>query len=115
MNKVSYGNFEECMNQEKKKIRYPMDNNSLYHDQIYDNQTAYRRCYEKSHMNTMEGFSGNLTWDKILKVIIVILLILLFITLAKDFLMPPSQVNLAGGVLSASEFHLTAIPGFESL
>lgn len=113
MNKNSCKNYEECVNREMNDMEYPIDDPSLYMDRLYDQQTANRRCYEKNPINIVEGFGmgAPFTWDKIFKIIVVILLIIVFISLVKDFIIPKQEIKL--DVASPTDMQLTAIPGVE--
>lgn len=91
---MSCNSYESCNNKERENLRFPMDSESLYMQRIYDNQTANSRCYAKNPIEITEGFGSMFTWEMILKILVVILLIALFIILAKDSLFPKEQVNL---------------------
>jgi len=92
-----------CKNIEDRNLLYPMDNNSLYSNRIYDNQTADRRCYTKYPIEYIEGFSDNLYWFKIL---IIVLLIIIFIALIKEFIYPKQLIKLNLTPLS-SEYRIS--------
>jgi len=85
--------YEECVNQEKQNMLYPTDQKSLYQNKYFDDHTAATRCYWWNPINIIEGFSGPWTFEKMLKMSVVILLIILFVVLAKDFLMPKEKIS----------------------
>ena len=87
-------NYDACIAGKRNNLRYPTDSQSLYANRIYDNQTANRRCYEGGNpIEIIEGFNCNFTWDQLLKGVVIILLIIAFVALAKDFLMPKEIVK----------------------
>ena len=53
------GMYNQCSNQGKRNLQYPIDKNSLYARKINDNQTVNRRCYERHPVNIIEGFGKN--------------------------------------------------------
>lgn len=112
MNKDGCKNYDECLNKEMENMKYPIDDPSLYMDRIYDYQTANRRCYEKNPVN-IEGFglSGPFTWDKIFKIIIVVLIVIVFISIISDIFVPKQQYKL--DIASPTEMQLTAIPNID--
>lgn len=103
-----YANLQECIVEEKKKLRYPNDEFSLYSQGIYDDQVAINKCINSQKESIREGFSWS--WDYFLKIIALILLIIIIIALLSDFFLPkreiplniepPSDVNLTGVSLS---------------
>lgn len=95
-------NYNNCMRTEMKNLEHPIDKNSLYMNRIYDKQTAARRCYQNNPIRIIEGFNNNVTWDKIIKWIVVILLIVLFVWFAKDLFIPKQTVSI--GTNTVSEF-----------
>lgn len=77
--------YDECIEQEKEILRFPMDKRSLYRKRIYDNQTANRRCYESNPINILEGFGNtDLTLTNVLKLIICLVIIYLIYMLVTD-------------------------------
>lgn len=111
---MSCTNFDNCRKQESDKMGYPIDSNSLYGQKIYDNQTAASRCYAvqtpvQNRTNIVEGFGLNFfTWEKIIKIAIILLLIVLFVSLVCDYTQRGEGVQ-AGGLANDSYFELTAI------
>jgi len=91
---MSCNSYDSCSKRERENLGYPVDSESLYMNKIYDNQTANRRCYEKNPIDIVEGFGFPLSWEKILKFSIVVLLVILFVVLAKDFFMPKETVSI---------------------
>ncbi len=85
-------NFD-CIIEEKKKIAHPIDNLSLYEKKLYDAQTANRRCYEKNPINIIEGFSYSVTWANAIKVLVIVLLVILFVSLLMDVIYPKEVVK----------------------
>jgi hypothetical protein len=114
---MSCANFDNCRTQEVNKMAFPTDDNSLYAQKIYDEQTAASKCYNAQPIvrpNIVEGFSltQGFTWKKIITIVIIILLILLFISLFHNFEFNYEynrtyQQN--GGFDNESYFELTAI------
>lgn len=105
-------NYEECVNKEKQNMLYPTDQESLYQNKYFDDQTAATRCYWWNPINIIEGFSGPWTWETALKLVVVVLLIILFVMLTRDFLMPKENVELditevQGGSLSFEPVTIT--------
>lgn len=98
--------YENCINKERENLRYPIDKESLYMDRIYDNQTANRRCYEKNPIEIVEGFGFPVTLESFLKMLVIILLIVLFVILAKDSLFPKEQVKI--GIPKPTEFEMSS-------
>lgn len=82
---MSCNNYDACVNKEKEHMRYPIDSESLYFDRVHDNQTANTRCYRNHPIEFVEAFGYKISWERVLKLIVVILLIVLFVTLAKEF------------------------------
>lgn len=91
---MSCNSYDECGYRERDTLKYPIDSRSLYANRIYDNQTLNRRCYQKNPIEIIEGFGLSFTWDQLIKFIIVVLLIILFFILAKDFIMPKQVLKL---------------------
>lgn len=59
--------FNNCKQEMMDRLEQPTDENSLYADRIYDNQTASRRCAEAANPLTkvLEGFGlsgGSKSW-----------------------------------------------------
>lgn len=96
-----------CSRKEMDNMNYPTDMDSLYANKNYDRQTAQRRCYEKSPFNIIEGFCSGSFWNRLIKLIILALFILLLIILVKDFVMPKETVSL--GTKTVSEFDNSSI------
>jgi hypothetical protein len=76
MDHVACQNYGNCINNEKKNLKYPIENTSLYSNRIVDNQLANRRCYEKNPIEIVEGFNttnggivGLLKWIIILVIV----------------------------------------------
>ncbi len=69
---------DNCINRKRNTLRHPMDQRSLYADRIYDDHTAVKRCYESSPFDIIEGFGG-LSFNKLLKWAIIILVVYLLI------------------------------------
>jgi len=67
------------------KLQFPLDVKSLYADRIYDNETARRRCYEKSpNLPFIEGFDGlglNMSFRHLFMWLCVLLLVVLVVML----------------------------------
>lgn len=69
-------NYADCMNTEMNNLEYPVDQQSLYADRFYDEQTAKKRCYEKNKPDITEGFGfNNLNIKNIIKWIIIIVIV----------------------------------------
>ena len=105
---MSCAGYDSCVNRERENMNYPMDNESLYANRFHDNQTAHSRCYQEHPIDILEGFGCKISWEKILKLVIVILLIILFVSLAKDFMYPLKELPQMGGT-EFSDLHLTPI------
>ncbi len=85
---MSCSAFNNCQTEEVKKMGFPADNDSLYAQKIYDKQTAANRCYANVPRTTsiIEGFGlPVMTMENIIKIGIVILLIILFVSLIYDY------------------------------
>ena len=104
---MSCNSYESCNNKERETLKYPIDSESLYMQRIYDNQTANNRCYIKNPIEITEGFGSSLTWEMVLKILVIILLIALFVILAKDSIFPKEQVNL--NIPKPTEFALSSV------
>ena len=100
-------NFQNCVNQEKQNMRYPIDTTSLYGRRYYDDHAAKTRCYARNPIDILEGFGAPFTLEKIIKWVLVLLLVILLIMFAKDFIMPKEQLELS--VPEASVIEMTPI------
>ncbi|QKF94167.1 hypothetical protein QKU48_gp0709 [Fadolivirus algeromassiliense] len=89
---MSCNNFDTCTKKEKENMGYPIDSESLYFNRFQDNQIANQRCYNENPVEFIEGFGCKISWNKVLKLTVVILLVVLFVMLAKDFFMPKKQL-----------------------
>jgi hypothetical protein len=99
--------YDNCVNQERENLKYPIDKESLYGNRLYDDHTASTRCYRKNPIEIMEGFGHKLTWNSVLKFIVIVLLVVLFVVFVKDFLMPKQKVNI--GLAEPSEFRFSRV------
>jgi hypothetical protein len=91
-------------------MSFPVDNNSLYAQKIYDTQTAANRCYANMPRTTniIEGFGNTFTMENIIKIGIVLLLIYLFFSLLCDYNNPQATFGpQLGGNITESYFELT--------
>ncbi len=101
--------YNNCRENEMKKLRFPVDENSLYGQRLYDQQTADSRCYSMHPMNIQikEGFGSWFTWDMLIKVVIAILIVVLLYSLYTEYNM--TEVSMSGGGYVDSHFALTPI------
>lgn len=110
---MSCSNFNNCKTQETNNMGFPSDADTLYAQKIYDDQTAANRCYanQPRSTNIVEGFGmGGFTWEKIIKIGIIILLVILFISLVCDYTsLKEVSIQQGGFGLTESNFELTAI------
>ena len=104
---MACNNFQNCVEQEKQNMRYPIDARSLYGDRFYDHHTAKTRCYARNPIDILEGFGAPMTLEKLIKWVLVGLLVVLLVLFAKDFFMPKEQVELA--IPDASVIEMTPI------
>lgn len=102
---MSCDSYNKCIKHEMDNMVYPMDSKSLYSDRIYDEQTARSRCYALGPIEIREGFGAS--WNTIIKLLIVILLIYLVYELGKEFLNKKSVVQLGGFVNTPSPFSMS--------
>lgn len=89
---MACNNYQNCVNRERQNMRYPIDSKSLYSGRFYDDHAAKTRCYARNPINILEGFGGPMTWEKMLKWLLVVLLVVLLAMFAKDFLMPKEEI-----------------------
>ena len=108
---MSCAGFNNCQSEEVNKMGFPVDNNSLYAQKIYDAQTAASRCYAQAPRTTsiIEGFGMSMSMENIIKIGIVILLIVLFISLICDYSGNAKEVSVQTGGGVDSYFELTPI------
>lgn len=102
---MSCNSYNNCLKHEMDNMAYPMDNESLYSDRIYDEQTARARCYALGPIEIREGFGAS--WNTIIKLLIVILLIYLIYELSKEFLNKNSAVQQGGFINTPSPFSMS--------
>ena len=102
---MSCDSYENCYKQELHNMEFPTDNESLYADKIYDKQTARNTCYNAHPISIVEGF-GSLSWNTIIKVLIVILLIYLAYVLGNEFVGKKVE-HIGGFVDSPSPFYIS--------
>jgi hypothetical protein len=93
-------------------MSFPVDNNSLYAQKIYDEQVAASRCYAHAPINVVEGFGMGMSMENIIKIGIVILLVILFISLICDYGSQSKEVFTQAGGAIDSYFELTPISMF---
>ncbi|MCJ7637360.1 MAG: hypothetical protein MUO21_07705 [Nitrososphaeraceae archaeon] len=102
---MACNNYEDCYKRELNNMEHPMDNESLYADRIYDRQTARDRCYSFNPIQIIEGFGAS--WNTIIKLLIVILLIYLVYELSKEFGGKKIETQAGGFINSPSPFNLS--------
>jgi len=83
----SCSNYNGCVDNSRQTLAYPIDQESLYADRIYDNQTTNRRCYEKKPINIVEGF-GKRRINRIIRWIIIIIILYILLTMLMQFMQP---------------------------
>ncbi len=114
---MSCSGFNNCQAEEVNRIGFPSDKDSLYAQKIYDKQTAANRCYANvpRTTNIIEGFGlPKMTMENMIKIGIIILLIVLFISLIYDYGAAANTnndifVQNGGGYGNESYFELTPI------
>lgn len=113
---MACADYDKCRNFEMNRLQFPTDNNSLYDQKIYDNQTANSRCYSKHPSDIIkEGFSTLFTWENFIKLVIVVLLIILIVSLCMDHM--KTEVKMVGGGFGDADsyFSLTAISDINTM
>jgi hypothetical protein len=104
--------FNKCKQEMMDQLEKPINENSLYADRIYDEQTASRRCYEKNPItNILEGFSGGSKWETVSKWSSIFLIVCLIIWCLTAIFAPSEEINI--GVDSISDLDPATI--FRSL
>lgn len=89
-------------------LEQPTNENSLYAERIYDEQTASRRCYEKNPItNILEGFSGGSKWETVSKWLSIFLIVCLIIWCLTAIFAPSEEINI--GVDSISDLNPATI------
>lgn len=104
---MSCNSYDACVNRERGNMRYPVDSESLYANRSSDDQMANTRCYRTNPVEILEGFGCKLSWEKVLKLTVVVLLVVLFAMLAKDFFMTRQLPSV--GVSEVSPLQLSTI------
>lgn len=79
---------------------------------LYDDQTAGRMAYMENPINIVEGFG--FSWNNILLIGVVALLIIAFVLLVKDFSKQAGGELYIDGLGSPSVLELTAITGIDN-
>ena len=111
---MTCNNWDKCKKNEMDEMTFPTDNESLYKEQIYDNQSANNKCYPTNPIKIIENF-GNSQWSKWVIVSVIILLIILAGFFLKDSIMPKSTSSQSGGFLelaTPSEFNVEPLNFF---
>ena len=98
----SCSNYDNLVTKTNKTLEYPIDQESLYDDRIYDKHTSNRRSYEKYTINIVEGF-GKMNINRILKWIIIVIILYVILTMlvqlvqpAKIFGVSPASLGFTG-------------------
>ncbi|ARF09535.1 hypothetical protein Indivirus_1_158 [Indivirus ILV1] len=91
---MSCNSYDKCYQEQLNNMAYPIDNESLYADRNYDKQVAHSKCYSLGPISIIEGFGGS--WNMIIQILILILLIYLVYELSKDFIGKKTQL---GGII----------------
>jgi hypothetical protein len=95
---MACANMNDCRTNMLKQLEHPVDEESLYSEKIYDEETANRRCYERNQLaNILEGFGltvPEITVENILRWAILLLVVYLLVTLAMRIFNPPKIVEL---------------------
>ena len=100
--------FNNCKKEMLDRLEQPTDENSLYADRIYDNETATRRCYETKNpvARVLEGFGltggSKSCMETISKWLSIFLVVCLIIWCLSAIFSPNEEIHL--GVESISEF-----------
>ncbi len=94
---MTCNNWDKCKKNEMEERAFPVDNESLYKEKIYDNQSANNTCYETNPIKIIENF-GNSQWSTWISVLVIILLAALLGFIFKDSIM--SKDKLAQSVQS---------------
>lgn len=98
---MACNNYENCYKKELDNMAFPMDKESLYAERIYDSQTARNRCYDQNPIKIVEGFNGS--WNIIIKLLIVLLLLYLVYELSKGY----NSEQVGGFIDSVSQFNIS--------
>ena len=97
---MSCNNYDNCSKTERNTLSHPMDQEALYANRIYDNQTGNRRCYESNPIDIVEGFGfkANDLVKNILKLVIIALIAYVIYALITDMQKKEISVNVPAQV-----------------
>jgi len=82
---MACANNKKCNARLQKEYGFPVDQNSLYNDKVYDDSSASTTCYQKKPIKIREGFSAlNPQVILFIKIAIAALLLLLLFNLVSN-------------------------------
>jgi hypothetical protein len=84
--------FDQCVRDKQDQMAYPIDDESLYAQRLYDYQTANRRCYEKNPIN-IEGFGSSRDWFSIIILLVLVCACYLYCSQNKETKMVGGRFN----------------------
>nr|QBK88550.1 MAG: hypothetical protein LCMiAC01_02270 [Mimivirus LCMiAC01] len=86
-------NFNECLKEYDQILAHPVDKDSLYADEIYDDHVGATRCYVKNPINIIEGF-GSRKLNRIIRWFIIAIILFVVASLIVQFFSPKKIISL---------------------